>query len=128
MKISSFEDLECWQSARSLCIFVFEKTKNTPFRKDFKHVDQINRSSGSAMDNIAEGFGRGGNREFINFLSISLGSSNECKSQLIRAFDRKYLTENKFTEGKELAEATIKKTAGLLTYLRNSNYKGPKFK
>lgn len=80
--IKNFEDLKVWQKARILCQEIFEIVKEQNFSKDYKLKDQINGSSGSVMDNIAEGFGRQGNNEFINFLTISNGSAMEVKSQL----------------------------------------------
>ncbi len=82
--IQNFEDLKVWQKARALCNEVFSLTSVGAFSKDFGLKAQINRSSGSMMDNIAEGFGRKGNLEFINFLTYSNGSACECKSQLYR--------------------------------------------
>lgn len=76
MKIERFEDLEIWQEARELCKFIYEITEKEPFCKDYKLRDQIRSSSGSIMDNIAEGFERGGNKEFIQFLSVSQISLN----------------------------------------------------
>ena len=69
--ITCFDDLEIWQLSRVMSVDVFRLTKTAPFSKDFGLVDQIRRSSGSVMDNIAEGFERNGNREFIQFLSIN---------------------------------------------------------
>ena len=87
--IKNFEDLKVWQKSRILCQQIFEIIEEKNFSKDYKLKDQINGSSGSVMDNIAEGFGRQGNNEFINFLTISNGSVMEVKSQLYRALDRK---------------------------------------
>jgi len=72
--IQKFEDLDCWQLARELSSLVFQYTQKSPFNKDFRFRDQIKAASGSIMDIIAEGFGRGGNKEFLNALSISEGS------------------------------------------------------
>ena len=79
-----FEDLEIWQTAKKLSLKVFKLTEVGPSSKDFKFRDQIRSSAGSVMDNIAEGFERSGQFEFVNFLSISKGSSGEVRSQLYR--------------------------------------------
>ena len=89
MKIERFEDLEIWQEARELCKYIFFITSSDPFNKDYKFRDQIRASSGSIMDNIAEGFERGGNKEFGQFLFIAKGSCAEVRSQSYRAFDFK---------------------------------------
>ncbi|WP_339814333.1 four helix bundle protein, partial [Zunongwangia profunda] len=91
--IKQFEDLEIWQKAREICRIVYETKKNTNLKNDFKLYNQLNGSSGSIMDNIAEGFERNGNREFIQFLSIAKASCGETRSQLYRAFDRGYLND-----------------------------------
>lgn len=87
--IKRFEDLEVWQIARELCNYIFMLTSKGEFSKDISLKNKIRNSSGSSMDNISEGFGRGGKIEFIHFLSISNGSANEVKSQLYRALDFK---------------------------------------
>ena len=89
--IKKFEDLGVWQEARELCKEIFNLISEGDFSKDYALINQINRSSGSVMDNIAEGFGRSGNKEFIQYLSISKASCTEVKSQLYRALDRNYL-------------------------------------
>jgi four helix bundle protein len=94
--IKKFQDLEVWQLARALNQAIFDLICGDAFVKDYALKDQINRSSGSIMDNIAEGFERGGNREFIQFLSIAKGSAAEVRSQLYRAMDRKYLEASQF--------------------------------
>ena len=71
MKVSRFEDLEIWQIARELYKYVFRLTSKASFDKDRKLRNQMRSSSGSMSDNVAEGFGRCGNKEFSNFLSIA---------------------------------------------------------
>ena len=79
-----FEEIIAWQKARIFCRRVRTLVQVDPFSKDFRLKDQINGSSGSIMDNMAEGFGRGGSKEFITFLSYARGSSDEARSQLYR--------------------------------------------
>lgn len=86
-KIQKFEDLSIFQKARDLCKEVYAITKDGEFHKDSRFVQQIHASVGSVMDNIAEGFERDGNKEFINFLYIAKGSCGEVRSQIIRASD-----------------------------------------
>lgn len=86
-KAKKFEDLSIFQMARNLCKEVYAITKIGEFHKDSRFVQQIHASAGSVMDNIAEGFERDGNKEFINFLYIAKGSCGEVRSQLIRASD-----------------------------------------
>ncbi len=126
--IKKFEDLKVWQKARILCQQVFEITQKEPFAKDYKLKDQINGSSGSVMDNIAEGFGRQENNEFINFLTIANGSAMEVKSQLYRAFDRSYITKDKFEELSLQTDEISKMIFGLIAYLGKSDFRGQKFK
>ena len=126
--IQNFEDLKVWQKAGLLCAEVFSLTSIGKLSRDFGLKDQINRSSGSIMDNIAEGFGRKGNLEFINFLTYSNGSACECKSQLYRAYDRNYITEEKRKELSDLADEIIKMIISLIAYMGGSGLKGIKFK
>src|SRR5947207_620164 len=100
--IKRFEDLEIWQLARQLNNFLFNLTEKGEFVRDFKFKYQIRSAGGSIMDNIAEGFGRGGNKEFSNFLTMSEGSCNEVQSQLYRAMDWKYVTADEFKTSYEL--------------------------
>ena len=126
-QIKKFEDLESWQKARELSQFIFKITKKDLFSKDYTLVDQIRASSGSGMDNIAEDFNRGGNKEFIQFLFISNGSLAESQSQLYRALDRKYINDEEFNKGYLLANRTIKLNLGMIRYLKSSDYKGQKY-
>ncbi len=125
--IKRFEDIIAWQKARALSNEIDLLITNSQLAKDYKLKEQINGSSGSIMDNIAEGFGRGGNLEFIQFLEISHGSACECQSQLYRIIDRKYITEEKFTVLYNLCEEIKKINLSLIHYLSASENKGIKY-
>jgi len=90
--IKKFEDLEVWQEARRLYNEILIISESKGLKNDFRLKDQIKDSSGSVMDNIAEGFERDGNLEFRQFLSIAKGSAGETRSQLYRVFDNGYIT------------------------------------
>jgi len=127
MKVERFEDLEIWKEARTLAKSVFHITLQEPFCKDFKLRDQIRTSSGSIMDNIAEGFEREGNKEFIQFLSVAKGSCGECRSQCYRAFDYEYIEQAVMDE---LITSTVqlsRKISSLISYLKKSDMKGSKY-
>lgn len=126
--ITTFTELEIWKLSVILHDKIFELTKSVPLCKDFSLKDQMNRSSGSIMDNIAEGFGRGGRLEFIQFLTIAKGSVSELQSQLIRCLNRTYVTKEMYNELNELAGKTGKKIGAFIKYLNQSSLSGPKFK
>jgi four helix bundle protein len=125
--ISSFEDLKVWQLARELAREIYSLTSKGSFAKDFELKNQINKSAGSIMDNIAEGFERGGNKEFSQFLSISKGSCGEVRSQLYRALDRNHVPENELESAKNKALEVSRQLAGFITYLKNSDMRGVKY-
>jgi four helix bundle protein len=125
--IKVFEDIDAWQQARLLSKKIFELTNVGTFSKDYGLRDQINKASGSIMDNIAEGFERGGTREFIQFLAIAKGSTGEVRSQLYRALDRNHLTNDQYTTLIESTTKISKMINGFIVYLRNSKLKGMKF-
>ena len=125
-RIESFEELEIWQIARELCRIVKRLTSKGPFLKDFKFSSQINSAAGSIMDNIAEGFERDGNKEFINFLYIAKGSNGEVRSQSYRGLDGNYITSDEQEEVLGLTEKLKYKIQGFITVLKNSGQKGYK--
>ncbi|GAA3771684.1 four helix bundle protein [Flavobacterium ginsengiterrae] len=127
-KIQKFEDLEIWRLARLICQQIEFLIQNTNLKTNYSLRDQIDRSSGSIMDNIAEGFERNGNREFINFLSIAKGSAGEVKSQSYRAFDKKLINEEQHLKLNEMAELVKNKIGAMMNYLNNCEIKGLKFK
>ncbi len=125
--ITTFEELDIWQLGREICQDVWDKFENSALGKDFELRNQMNRSSGSIMDNIAEGFERNGRKEFIQFLSYSKGSCGELRSQLYRAFDRKHITEEEFEFLKEKTITESKKIGSFMSYLVKSENNGSKF-
>ena len=124
----NFEDLEIWQMARQQALDIHQVYIQELFSKDWELKNQINAASGSVMDNIAEGFERSGNKEFSNFLLISKGSNGEVRSQLYRAYDRKYLTIEKFEELKLKCLTLSKKITSFIKYLKESDQKGFRYK
>ena len=124
----SFTEIDVWIQSREFCKDIYKIMQYDGLKTDYRLKDQINGSSGSIMDNIAEGFNRGGNKEFINFLSYSKGSAGESLSQLYRIFDRKYITESEFNDLSEKARVLVNKIGGLMVYLKKSGFKGQKFK
>jgi len=126
--IKRFEDLEIWQIARRLAKEVYEETCRGAFAKDYGLKNQVNDSAGSIMDNISEGFERGGKIEFVNFLSYSKGSSGETRSQLYRAFNRNYITQEKLDYFQKEYFELGNRIGKLMNYLNQSDFKGRKFK
>ena len=125
--IRRFEDLEIWLISRQLNKEIIELVRNSELKRDFGLRDQIMRSSESVMNNITEGFGRASRLEFIQFLSISRGSVNEVKSQLVQCLDKKYIIEEKHNQLIFETEKLNNKIAAFINYLNNSKYKGLKF-
>ena len=126
MTIKRFEDLEIWQKARELCKKIRGFTETTPLGKDFSIKDQILRSSGSVMDNIAEGFERDGKKEFINFLYISKGSLGETRSQVHRSYDAKHFNDEVYNDLLNDCLNLSGKISHFITYLSRSDYEGTK--
>ncbi|MBN2466015.1 four helix bundle protein [candidate division WOR-3 bacterium] len=127
MTFKTFEDVDAWKKARELARSIYGVTAKGAFARDFALRDQIRRASISVMSNVAEGHGRGGTKEFTQFLSMALGSANEVGSHLYVALDQKYLTDNDFRELTALAHETANLIGGLSRYLRTTALKGRKF-
>ena len=125
--ITKFEDLEIWQEARKLAKEVFILSKETDLKTDFRFKEQIKASSGSVMDNIAEGFERNGNLEFRQFLSIAKGSAGETRSQIYRLYDYEYTSEEQLKDLKNKYENLSGKIKNFITYLNKKDFKGNKF-
>jgi four helix bundle protein len=126
--ISRFEDLAIWQLAREFCKDIFRIIQYPSFSTDYRLKDQIRGSSGSVMDNIAEGYERDGNKEFIQFLFIAKASCGETRSQLHRAFDSGYISQDEFTLLYDKAIFLSKSIYNFIAYLKKSDIKGSKFK
>ena len=125
--IEKFEEIEAWQKARELTREICRITNQGSFVKDFGLRDQIRRAVVSVMSNIAEGFGRGGNKEFIQFLSTAKGSVSEVQAQLYVALDAEYITKEQFQLLYNLAQSSGKLIGGFIRYLQKSDHKGVKF-
>ena len=126
--IKKFEDLEIWQLARLQCNDFDKLVENTTLSKDFELRNQMNASSGSVMDCIAEGFERSGNSEFKNLLLVAKGSNGEFRSQLYRCLDRKYIDQEKFDELNSKNVILGNKIMSFVSYLQNSAYRGLRYK
>ena len=126
-KILHFEDLEVWQMARGLCKEIYRISNRPPFKSDFKLKAQILGSSGSVMDNIAEGFERNGNKEFIQFLSIAKGSAGETRSQMYRVLDQEYISKVEFDTIYGNLMLLSAKLGSFMGYLKNSEIRGSKY-
>lgn len=117
MKIERFEDIEAWQIAREVCGAVYALVASSSLGKDFSLKDQMIRSSGSIMDNIAEGFDGGTNREFIRFLQYAKRSCSELQSQLYRCLDQRYCTTDQFDALYAQANLARNKIGAFINYL-----------
>ena len=127
-KIERFEDIEAWKAARDLTSKIYRLTGEGIFSRDFGLCDQLRRAAVSVMSNVAEGFERGGDKEFLQFLSLAKASCAEVRSHLYIALDQAYLTHKQFEELTQQAETVGKMLAGFMSYLRKSEYRGNKFR
>ncbi|HWN97035.1 MAG TPA: four helix bundle protein [Methylomirabilota bacterium] len=127
MKIESFEDIESWSKARELTNLIYRHSKRGEFARDFGLRDQIRRASTSIMSNIAEGFERGGDKEFLQFLSTAKGSCGEVRSQLYIALDQEYISRADFDQLRTMTISIGRLIAGFMKYLQTSPLRGSKY-
>jgi four helix bundle protein len=127
-KIKKFEELLSWKKARSLTKEVYDSTSAGDFARDFGLKDQLRRAAVSILSNIAEGFERGGDREFIQFLSIAKGSCGEVRAQLYVALDLEYISVSQFAALSKQVIDISQLLAGLIKYLKESGMRGSKLK
>ncbi len=126
--IKRFEEIKAWQEARELAQMVYDVTCHGGFAKDFGLRDQIQRAAVSVGSNIAEGFARNGNKEFVKFLWIAKGSATEVQSQLYTAKDVCYITNDAFSAVYDKAESCSLLIYRFIKSLRNSEYSGERYK
>lgn len=119
--IEKFEDLKCWQESRVLVKMIYKTTANADLDLDSRR--QMRRAALSTMNNIAEGFGRFSNKEFIRFLEISQSSGREVKSMLYVFLDVNYINKTEFTRLNNQVEKYLALTVGLIKYLQSKSKK-----
>ena len=127
-KVNRFEDLIAWEKARKLVKAVYDVTSSGPFSQDFDLRRQIRRASVSVMANISEGFEREGDKEFLQFLSQAKGSCGEVRSHLYAAMDLEYLSKEVVEKLSQDSIRTSQVIGGLMRYLKESEFKGSKFR
>ncbi len=118
MKIQKFEDIIAWQKARELVENIYRLASTDKFNRDFGLKDQIRRAAISVMSNIAEGYARQTDKEFVQFLYIARGSTFETQSQLYVAFDLGYISKEEFEETYETISEVSRLIMGLIKYLQ----------
>ena len=124
MKLSRFEDLDCWKEARQLTRQIYEAIgRNQAWQKDLRLCGQIQGAAVSVMSNVAEGFIRHSDKEFVQFLFVAMASAAEVQSHLYVAVDQKYLLPETFDSIYAQAEKTSRIISGLIKYLRSKTSK-----
>ena len=120
-KVKKFEEIQSWKKARSLTNQIYRATLAGPFSKDFGLRDQIRRAAVSILSNIAEGFERGGDKEFLRFLAIAKGSAGELRAQLYVALDQEYVSNTQFESLSQQATEISQLISGFMRYLKHSD-------
>ena len=113
-----FEEIKAWQKAHNTTLEIYRLTNETNLKSDFGLKDQMRRASISIGSNIAEGFERNSNKQFIYFLNVSKASSAELRSQLLLAKDLNYITENEYINSRTQLLELNKMISGLMNYLK----------
>lgn len=127
MRITKFEDIESWKKARALTIDIYQATASGQFVRDFDLKDQIRRASVSVLSNIAEGFERGGDKEFLQFFAVAKGSCGEVRAQLYLALDQGCLSTDVFERLLKNATEVSQLISGFIKYLKGSGFRGHKY-
>lgn len=128
VKITKFEDIESWKKARKLTSDIYQLTKAGEFARDFGLKDQIRRAAISVLSNIAEGFERSGDKEFLQFLYVAKGSCGELRAQLYVALDQSYVSQRAFDVLLRDANDVGQLLSGFIRYLKQSTMRGSKYK
>jgi len=121
MKIETFEELDAWKVARKLANLIYDFSKNDFFSRDYGFREQIRKAAVSVMNNLAEGFERGSNKDFIKFVFISKASAGEVRSMLYLALDQGYIDNDQFQSAYKLSVRSSKLCWGLIKYLRKND-------
>jgi four helix bundle protein len=127
-KIERFEEIASWRKGRELNRMIYEVSRKGEFGRDYGFRDQIRRASVSIMSNIAEGFERGGDKEFAQFLSNAKGSCGEVRAQLYVAFDAGYIGQEQFDKLYAMTVEISRTISGFMAYLSDSQLRGNKYK
>ena len=122
--VKRFEDLDVWKLSRTLCLRVGKIIDNGNLKNNYRLISQLEGSSGSIMDNIAEGFERGTKGEFIQFLGYAKGSCGELRSQLYRILDRNCINNDEFAELHDLSTRVSAMIQKFIAYLQQTTIKG----
>ncbi len=123
MTVKNFEELKVWQQAKQIASLIYEYTGQKTFERDRMLVDQMRRAAVSIMANIAEGFERGSNKEFVQFLFIAKGSSGELRSHLILSHERGYVTTAQYEKAREMAAGQSAMLNHFIRYLQSTDMK-----
>ncbi len=118
-KVQNFEELECWQATKDLTILIYKICENAEFRTEFTAKDQLKRASLSSMNNIAEGFGRFSNKEFIRFINIATASLDEVHSMILLYSELNFIKEDQKVESIRILKKAKYQSLGLVKYLNS---------